>query len=82
MILRGLWITLLVALAGCGGDSALKCDKNVAYLQARETPRVKAPAGLDDLDVLREMPMPKASPQAPRPPEDRCLEHPPIVRVQ
>jgi uncharacterized lipoprotein len=82
MMLRGLLASLLVTLAACGGDSGLKCDKNVAYLQARETPRVKAPEGLDDLDALREMPLPKASPQAPQAPDGKCLEHPPVVRVK
>lgn len=82
MIVRGLMATLLLMLAACGGEPGLKCDKNVTYLQAREAPRVKAPEGLDDLDALREMPLPQASPQAPHAPDDKCLEHPPVVKVK
>jgi len=70
---------LAFCLAACGGDAVLKCDRNVAYLQAREAPRVTAPDGLDDLDRLRERPMPEASPREPRPADAGCLEKPPSV---
>jgi len=68
---------VLLLLAACGGDRGMKCDKNVAYLQAHETPRVRAPDGLDELDPLREQPLPEASPKEARPADAGCLERPP-----
>jgi hypothetical protein len=69
----------MLALWACGGDAVLKCEKGGAYLNAFETPRVRAPEGLDNLDSLREMPLPDASPQSQRPPEGGCLEAPPVL---
>lgn len=79
MLSRLTSLALLLILAGCGGDAVLKCEDNVAYLQARETPRIKAPDGLDDLDPLREVPLPTAAPQAPRAADAGCLEKPPSI---
>lgn len=70
----------LLALAACGGDDAvLKCESGGSYLNAVETPRIRAPEDLDNLDSLREMPLPEASPQSERTPEGGCLEAPPRV---
>jgi hypothetical protein len=71
---------LLVVLAGCRGDAELKCDSGGAYLSAVEVPRVKAPEGLDDLDQLKEVPLPDASPREERAEGSGCLESPPDVR--
>lgn len=72
-------ITVLVILAGCRGEAELKCETGGAYLSAVETPRVKAPDGLDDLDRLREAPLPEASPRSERWEGSGCLEAPPEV---
>ena len=72
-------VTALVLFAGCGGDTPLKCESGGAYLSAAETPRVRAPDGLDDLDPLREAPLPDASPRSERWEGSGCLEAPPRV---
>ena len=69
----------LLAVAACGGDAVLKCESGGAYLAATEMPRVRAPEDLDDLDPLREIPLPEVSPQAERPADSGCLEAPPII---
>ena len=66
----------LLGLAGCRGDAELKCDDGGAYLIAAETPRVAAPEDLDDLDAIREVPLPDASPRVNQG-EGGCLEAPP-----
>ena len=72
-----------LALSACGGDDAvLECDSGGIYLNAVETPRVRAPEDLDNLDSLREVPLPDASPQAERPVGGGCLEAPPKIDGQ
>ena len=66
-------------LAGCRGGGELKCDSGGSYEAARETPRVRAPDDLDDLDELREVALPDASPRRERPADAGCLESPPKV---
>jgi uncharacterized lipoprotein len=68
-----------VLLAGCRGDAELKCETGGEYLSAAETPRVTAPEDLDDLDRVREVPLPEVSPQAERPEGSGCLESPPRI---
>jgi hypothetical protein len=68
---------LLTSLAACGSGSKT-CDEG-PYQSAILAPRVQAPEDLDDLDALNEMPLPAASPQAPRPEGSPCLDKPPIV---
>ena len=79
--MKSLRITIvlpLLALSACGGDDAiLKCESGGIYLNATETPRVRAPEDLDNLDSLREMPLPEASPRAERPADGGCIEAPP-----
>jgi hypothetical protein len=72
-------IIALFILAGCGGDTPLKCESGGAYLSADEMPRVRAPEGLDDLDPIREAPLPDASPRSERWDGSGCLEAPPNV---
>ena len=48
-------------------------------MNATETPRVRAPEDLDNLDSLREIPLPEASPRAERSAGRGCLDAPPKV---
>ena len=71
---------LVVALNACGGKD-LTCDEVQFYQLSEEGKRVKAPEGLDDLDPLREMPLPEASPQAERPVGSDCFDRPPGIEL-
>ena len=71
----------MLGLAGCGGAIDLTCDDVATYQLAVEGKRVDAPDDLDELDVLREVPLPEASPQPPRPPNSPCIDLPPEVRI-
>ena len=66
-------------LAACGSN--ITCDDPKLYQQATEGQRVEAPEGLDDLQVNREIQIPRASPRDPRPPGSPCLELPPTLSV-
>jgi hypothetical protein len=68
---------LLTSLAACGGGNKT-CDEG-PYQSSILAPRVQVPGDLDNLDALNEMPLPAASPQAPRPEGSPCLEKPPVV---
>jgi hypothetical protein len=74
-------VAVLVSLAGCGGPVNLTCDELLAYEAAREGRRIDAPEGLDELDSLKEMPLPRASPRPERPEGSPCLDLPPSVRM-
>ena len=76
MLARLLMIAVLGTIAACGGSKTLECDEG-PYQSSVRVPRVQSPEGLDSLDPLNEVPLPAASPQAPRPAEGSCLEHPP-----
>lgn len=78
---RLIWAPLLAALlsAACGGQTDLTCDEVQFYQRAKEGKRVEAPEGLDDLDPLQEMPIPRASAEAARPPGSVCIDRPPQV---
>ena len=79
-VLRIAIVLPMLALSACGGDDAIKqCESGGSYLNARETPRVRAPEDLDNLDSLREIPLPEASPRGERPAGSGCLEAPPKV---
>ena len=70
----------VLALSACGGDDAImECESGGSYMNATETPRVRAPEDLDNLDSLREIPLPEASPRPERPAGSGCLESPPKV---
>ena len=68
----------VITMAACGGAQEIECEHGT-YKEAVRSPRVKAPEGLDDLDRIKEMPIPTASPQEPRDEDGRCLEMPPTV---
>ena len=83
MALARLTVLVLVFLgiAACGGPVELSCDEVATYQLATEGKRVVAPSDLDNLEELREMPLPEASPQQPRPPGSPCIDMPPKVRI-
>jgi hypothetical protein len=72
--------SLVIALNACGGKD-LTCDEVQFYQLSEEGKRVEAPEGLDDLDPLREMPLPEASPQAERPAGSDCFDRPPGIQL-
>jgi len=77
MLARLVFFILITSLAACGSGNQ-KCDEG-PYQTAVLAPRVQAPEDLDNLEPLREMPLPAASPQAPRPEGSPCLDKPPVV---
>jgi len=79
ILARLVFLSLIAGLTACGGQSELECAEATIYLAAKQTPRVAAPDDLDNLDPLREMPLPQASPQQPRPAGSTCLEKPPVI---
>ena len=74
-------ILVTAGFAGCGGTVELSCDEVATYQLATEGERVQVPEDLDALESLREMPLPEASPQPPRPPNSPCIDRPPEVRI-
>ena len=74
-------LLVLAGVTGCGGPVELSCDEVVTYQLAVEGKRVVAPADLDSLEPLREMPLPEASPQPPRPANSPCIDMPPGARL-
>lgn len=71
-------LTCSLLLGACGGDKVVQsCDEHQQYQAAVDHKRVQAPDGLSQLDPLKEMPLPEASPREPRPPGSRCLDLPP-----
>jgi len=79
ILARLILLSLVAGLTACGGQAELKCEDGSTYMGAAMAPRVKAPDDLDDLDVLKEMPLPEASPQKPRAADSTCLEKPPKI---
>jgi hypothetical protein len=79
ILARLVFLSLIAGLTACGGQSELECEEATVYVAAKQTPRVTAPDDLDNLDPLREMPLPEASPQKPRPAGSTCLEKPPAI---
>lgn len=69
----------LLVLAACGNDGPVKCKGPTDYLEARPGQRIKAPEDLDNLNELREMPIPQISPQEERGEEGGCLDAPPEI---
>jgi hypothetical protein len=72
---------LLATLSACGGMD-LTCDEVQYYQLSEERKRVVAPEGLDDLDPLRELTLPEASPREPRPPGSECFDRPPGIKLE
>lgn len=81
LILMLATMALVAGLAGCGGDKALKvdCDEPQRYQNARLSPGIRVPEGLDPLNEFNEMPIPHADPDAPQPQEGQCVDMPPMI---
>jgi len=73
------FVSTLALLSGCGGNELMSCDEVRRYQLAAEGKRIETPDDLDDLEPLREMPLPKASPRPERPEGSPCLDLPPSV---
>jgi hypothetical protein len=75
-------LVLGASLSACGGSDSVvvECDDNLRFQNLEEGKRVVVPEGLDQLDEFAEMPIPRADPDAPRPPSDRCVDMPPAVK--
>lgn len=68
------------ALAACGGSKDLtrKCNKQRLYQEAQAHEKLEVPDDLDELDELKEMPLPEAAPVSEREAaETSCLKLPP-----
>ena len=85
--MRAIWLamTLTVAgiLSGCGGKDVINysCDEPQRYQAAHAGKRIEAPEGLDQLNELAEMPVPKAEGAVDRPTGSRCIELPPKINT-
>ncbi len=73
------FLALLSGLSACGGSKTKSCDDVRRYQLAVEGKRIETPDDLDDLEPLREMPLPEASPRPPRPEGSPCIDLPPSV---
>lgn len=73
-------ITAASTLFGCGGDDMINytCDEPQRYQAVQPVKRVEAPEGLDPLNRLAEMPIPKPENVTERPAGSRCIELPPV----
>jgi len=80
---RALALSILVAfscgLSACGGTPDLTCDEPHRYQESVDHSRLKAPEDLDQLEPLREMPLPQANPTPERPVGSPCLDLPPRI---
>jgi len=74
-------LLLAAGLHACGGSADLTCDDVQVYQLAVESKRVEAPEDLDNLDPLREVPLPEASPREALPPGSDCVDRPPKVNI-
>ena len=72
---------LAAVLAACGGNEprAIDCEANLKYQNRVEGRRVVVPEGLDPLNELAEMPIPRADPEAPQPAPGTCNDEPPAL---
>ena len=70
-------VALLAGVSACGGNDT--CDEEQRYQLAAEGKRLETPDDLDDLEPLREMPLPQASPRPPPPEGSPCIDLPPSV---
>ena len=79
MFWRAATIIAAVIVSGCGGDDVINyaCDEPQRYQEVRPTKRVEVPEGLDPLNKLAEMPIPKPENVAERPDGSRCIDLPP-----
>jgi hypothetical protein len=76
-------LTLCLALSGCGGNDTkeIDCEANLEFQNRVVGKRVVAPEGLDQLNEMAEMPIPKADPSAPKMAPGVCNDVPPMIQV-
>lgn len=76
-------MALALTISACGGNDTKKidCEANLKYQDRVEGKRVVAPEGLDQLNELVEMPIPRADPNAPKTPAGQCQDRPPVIKV-
>jgi hypothetical protein len=76
-------LVLSLSLTACGGNDTreVDCEKNLKYQNRAVGKRVVAPEGLDQLDPLKEMPIPAADPSAPQPTPGKCDDMPPVIGI-
>lgn len=76
-------LALALTIAACGGNDTkeIDCAANLKYQNRVEGKRVVAPEGLDQLNELAEMPIPRADPDAPKTPAGQCKDRPPIIKA-
>jgi hypothetical protein len=74
-------LLVLASLVACGGNDTreVNCEANLKYQNRVEGKRVVAPEGLDQLDELAELRVPRADPNAPATPEGVCIDSPPVI---
>lgn len=77
-------LLMAVIVSACGNNEPreIDCDANLRYQNRVEGKRVVAPEGLDQLNELAEMPIPRADPNAPKMPEGVCNDEPPIIGTE
>ena len=83
--LSGLLLAVLVAVvaSACSSKDEFirSCDDEQLYQRAEAHDKLRVPDDLDELDELREMPLPEAAPTEPRPPGSPCLDLPPAINT-
>ncbi len=81
-ILRFLIVALaLSSLSACFGNKNIDytCDEPQRYQQVSDGKRIESPEGLDPLNELMEMPIPRAQDAPARPEGSPCIDLPPSV---
>ena len=74
-------LILLIGLSACSRDRFMaKCDEPEPYQSVVAGKRVVVPEGLDPLNELVEMPIPKSQ-TPPRADDAGCLEKPPAIGI-
>lgn len=73
-------LIVVSAISACGKDDIrTSCDDEAEpYLSAVAGKRIVVPDGLEPLDELKEMKVPKAE-SPPREPGSKCIEYPPSI---
>ena len=76
-------VALCMSVAACGGNETkeVDCGSAIEYQNRVEGRRVVAPEGLDSLNELAEMPIPRADPNAPKHAPGVCNDVPPMIQV-
>lgn len=74
-------LILLASLSACWkGEIRQTCDEPEPYQSAIEGKHIVVPDGLDSLDELKEIPIPRAD-SPPRPEGSKCIDYPPSMQT-